>query len=219
MDANTIQLIHDVLIAVADVVLPVLIAYGFKLYSSHTKTAQQYEKDKDLANSINTAIKDSVVIAQKAGVIDNLTGSEKFNKAMSYVKGVINSLGITDYDETQLKAKIEVAYAEGKKQLEAAYTTTTTTTTKQPKETTTTTTTAKPLSPEEQKLQDTLEAVTKSVKAYLSDTSTSTTTQKVDFNKTIDDAIKATTTTTTGTANVAPKTTTTSTTVQSADKS
>lgn len=208
MDANTIQLIHDVLIAVADVVLPVLIAYGFKLYSSHTKTAQQYEKDKDLANSINTAIKDSVVIAQKAGVIDNLTGSEKFNKAMSYVKGVINSLGITDYDETQLKAKIEVAYAEGKKQLEAAYTTTTTTTTP----------TAKPLSPEEQKLQDTLEAVTKSVKAYLSDTSTSTTTQKVDFNKTIDDAIKATTTNT-GTANVAPKTTTASTTVQSADKS
>ena len=196
------------LIAVADVVLPVLIAYGFKLYSSHTKTAQQYEKDKDLANSINTAIKDSVVIAQKAGVIDNLTGSEKFNKAMSYVKGVINSLGITDYDETQLKAKIEVAYAEGKKQLEAAYTTTTTTTTP----------TAKPLSPEEQKLQDTLEAVTKSVKAYLSDTSTSTTTQKVDFNKTIDDAIKATTTNT-GTANVAPKTTTASTTVQSADKS
>lgn len=219
MDANTIQLIHDVLIAVADVVLPVLIAYGFKLYSSHTKTAQQYEKDKDLANSINTAIKDSVVIAQKAGVIDNLTGSEKFNKAMSYVKGVINSLGITDYDETQLKAKIEVAYAEGKKQLEAAYTTTTTTTTKQPKETTTTTTTtAKPLSPEEQKLQDTLEAVTKSVKAYLSDTSTSTTTPKVDFNKTIDDAIKATTTNT-GTANVAPKTTTASTTLQSADKS
>lgn len=211
-------MIHDVLIAVADVVLPVLIAYGFKLYSSHTKTAQQYEKDKDLANSINTAIKDSVVIAQKAGVIDNLTGSEKFNKAMSYVKGVINSLGITDYDETQLKAKIEVAYAEGKKQLEAIYTTTTTTTTKQPKETTTTTTTAKPLSPEEKKLQDTLEAVTQSVKAYLSDTSTSTTTKKVDFNKTIDNAIKATTTNT-GTANVAPKTTTTSTTVQSADKS
>mgnify|MGYP000850272568 FL=1 len=121
MDTQTIQLGHDILLAILDVVLPAVIAYGFNMYKKHLDKTHNYQKEKDIAEKVNELIKLAVVIAEKAGAVDKLTGSQKFNKAVKFVQDSLRNLGITDYDIKQIEAKIETEWAKNKSELEDIY--------------------------------------------------------------------------------------------------
>lgn len=65
--------------------------------------------------------KQAVVQAEKDGVLNNLTGSQKFQTAVKYVQDTLNSLGITNADIDIIKQKVEAAYANEKNIIESAY--------------------------------------------------------------------------------------------------
>ena len=48
MDSQWIQLGHDILLAVLDVVLPAVIAYGFNMYKKHLDKTHSYQKQQSL---------------------------------------------------------------------------------------------------------------------------------------------------------------------------
>lgn len=121
MNTQTIQLGHDVLLAILDVVLPAVIAYGFNMYKKHLDKTHNYQKEKDIAEKVNELVKLAVVIAEKAGAVDKLTGSQQFNKAVKFVQDSLKNLGITDYDIKQVEAKIEAEWAKNKDSLEDIY--------------------------------------------------------------------------------------------------
>lgn len=121
MNTQTIQLGHDVLLAILDVVLPAVIAYGFNMYKKHLDKTHNYQKEKDIAEKVNELVKLAVVIAEKAGAVDKLTGSQQFNKAVKFVQDSLKNLEITDYDIKQVEAKIEAEWAKNKSELEDIY--------------------------------------------------------------------------------------------------
>ena len=121
VDAQLVQLGHDVLLAVLDVVLPAVIAWGFSIYKKHVTTSQEFEKQKDMAKQIEQIVKLGVIVAEKAGAVDSLTGSEQFAKAKSFVQTALQNAHITDVDLKKLEAMIEKEWADNKYQLEDIY--------------------------------------------------------------------------------------------------
>lgn len=81
-------------------------------------------KSKDTLNKLEIVAniaKQAVVQAEKDGVFESLTGSQKFQTAVKYVQDTLNSLGITSVDINIVKQKVEAAYANEKKIIESAY--------------------------------------------------------------------------------------------------
>lgn len=121
VDAQLVQLGHDVLLAVLDVVLPSVIAWGFNIYRKHVTTSHEFEKQKDIAKQIEQLVKLGVIVAEKAGATDKLTGSEQFEKAKGFVQTSLQNAHITDVDLKKIEAMIEKEWAENKQQLEDTY--------------------------------------------------------------------------------------------------
>lgn len=81
-------------------------------------------KSKDTLNKLEiiaNIAKQAVVQAEKDGVLNNLSGSQKFQMAVKYVQDALNSLGITNADINIIKQKVEAAYANEKNIIESAY--------------------------------------------------------------------------------------------------
>lgn len=121
MDSQWIQLGHDILLAVLDVVLPAVIAYGFNMYKKHLDKTHSYQKEKDMSEQIKQLVSLAVVIAEKAGAKEKLTGSQQFNKAKQFVESSLKKMNITDYDIRKIEAMIEKEWADNKYQLEDIY--------------------------------------------------------------------------------------------------
>lgn len=121
MDSQWIQLGHDILLAVLDVVLPAVIAYGFNMYKKHLDKTHSYQKEKDMAEQIKQLVSLAVVIAEKAGAKEKLTGSQQLNKAKQFVESSLKKMNITDYDIRKIEAMIEKEWADNKYQLEDIY--------------------------------------------------------------------------------------------------
>lgn len=81
-------------------------------------------KSKDTLNKLEiiaNIAKQAVVQAEKDGVLNSLSGSQKFQMAVKYVQDTLNYLGITNADINIIKQKVEAAYANEKNIIESAY--------------------------------------------------------------------------------------------------
>lgn len=82
---------------------------------------RKYIKNADVFNSLEQFAEDAVVLAEKSGAIKGLTGSEKFEQAVTYINKGLAAKGITSVTEDQIKAVIETAFVNNKVKLENAY--------------------------------------------------------------------------------------------------
>lgn len=115
-----VQLLHllgEFIIAVTPIVLTVLFVVlgNFIIKSGKSK---EIMSDLELVENIAKSV---VATVEKQGVLDNLTGNEKFNKAVKDVQEVLDNLGITSVDIETIKQKVEYAYAQEKETIKKAY--------------------------------------------------------------------------------------------------
>lgn len=115
-----VQLLHllgEFIITVTPIVLTVLFVVlgNFIIKSGKSK---EIMSNLELVENIAKSV---VATVEKQGVLDNLTGSEKFNKAVKDVQEVLDNLGITSVDIETIKQKVEYAYAQEKEIIKKAY--------------------------------------------------------------------------------------------------
>lgn len=82
---------------------------------------RKHIKNADVFNSLEQLAEDAVVLAEKSGAIKGLTGSEKFEQAVTYINKELAAKGITSVTEDQIKAGVETAFVNNKIKLENAY--------------------------------------------------------------------------------------------------
>lgn len=91
---------HEILM---DVILALIALMGTVLYQS----IKQNEKARLALEVIKEIAPAAVVAAEKSG----LTGNEKFKKAVYEINSTLNSIGITDTDQTMIKNAVEAQWA------------------------------------------------------------------------------------------------------------
>ena len=95
----------DVIVALAVLVLPIITGYIAKAMGKSSSLA-------GLVNVLPMVAKDAVVVAEKTGVLDSLTGNEQFAKALATTKAELAKLGYDKVDEQVLVNALEQAYAQ-----------------------------------------------------------------------------------------------------------
>ncbi|MFT8661473.1 phage holin [Liquorilactobacillus ghanensis] len=78
-------------------------------------------KNQALLQSIESLAKDAVVLAEKSGAVNYLTGSQKFKQAENYVIAELEKLGFKNVSNDTIKGGVEKAYALLKSDIEADY--------------------------------------------------------------------------------------------------
>ena len=105
---------HDLLMAIAIALIPVVMGWiGQQLINNHKLGEQVYK--------VENLVSMAVVEAEKLGLTKQLTGNEQFQYALNFVNNQLKALGITDVDESLIKAQIERSWFTQKERLEQAY--------------------------------------------------------------------------------------------------
>lgn len=104
----------DVVIAVALAAIPVIGGYIGKVITGNSKATT-------LINVLSPLAKDAIVVMQKLGVTQYLTGEVKKSGAVDIVKMALESLGINGTNEDLIKNAIEKEYALLISELEKTY--------------------------------------------------------------------------------------------------
>lgn len=105
---------HDLLMAIAIALIPVVMGWiGQQLINNHKLGEQAYK--------IENLVSMAVVEAEKLGLTKQLTGNEQFQYALNFVNSHLKALGITDVDESLIKAQIERSWFTQKDRLEQVY--------------------------------------------------------------------------------------------------
>ena len=95
----------DVIVALAVLVLPFITGYVAKAVGKSSALS-------GLISVLPMVAKDAVVVAEKTGVLDSLTGNEQFAKALATAKAELAKLGYDKVDEQVLVNALEQAYAQ-----------------------------------------------------------------------------------------------------------
>lgn len=95
----------DVIVALAVLVLPIITGYVAKAMGKSSALS-------GLISVLPMVSKDAVVVAEKTGVLDSLTGNEQFAKALATAKEELTNLGYDKVDEQVLGNALEQAYAQ-----------------------------------------------------------------------------------------------------------
>lgn len=95
----------DVIVALAVLALPIITGFIAKVMGKSSSLA-------GLINVLPMVAKDAVVVAEKTGVLDSLTGNEQFAKALATAKAELAKLGYDKVDEQVLVNALEQAYAQ-----------------------------------------------------------------------------------------------------------
>ena len=95
----------DVIVALAVLVLPFITGYVAKAMGKSSALS-------GLIGVLPMVAKDAVVVAEKTGVLDSLTGNEQFAKALAIAKEELAKLGYDKVDEQVLVNALEQAYAQ-----------------------------------------------------------------------------------------------------------
>lgn len=95
----------DVIVALVVVALPIITGYVAKVVSKSSTLS-------GLISVLPMITKDAVVVAEKTGILNNLTGNEQFAKAVATAKEGLSNLGYDKVDEQVLSSAIEQAYAQ-----------------------------------------------------------------------------------------------------------
>lgn len=105
---------HDLLMAIAIALIPVVMGWiGQQLINNHKLGEQAYK--------IENLVSMAVVEAEKLGLTKQLTGNEQFQYALNFVNSQLKALGITDVDESLIKAQIERSWFTQRDRLEQVY--------------------------------------------------------------------------------------------------
>ena len=105
---------HDLLMVIAIALIPVVMGWiGQQLINNHKLGEQAYK--------IENLVSMAVVEAEKLGLTKQLTGNEQFQYALNFVNSQLKALGITDVDESLIKAQIERSWFTQKDRLEQVY--------------------------------------------------------------------------------------------------
>lgn len=95
----------DVIVALAVLVLPFITGYVAKAMGKSSALS-------GLISVLPMVSKDAVLVAEKTGVLDSLTGNEQFAKALATAKAELAKLGYDKVDEQVLVNALEQAYAQ-----------------------------------------------------------------------------------------------------------
>ena len=95
----------DVIVALAVLVLPIITGYVAKAISKSSSLS-------GLISVLPMVAKDAVVVAEKTGVLNSLTGNEQFAKALATAKEELAKLGYDKVDEQVLVNALEQSYAQ-----------------------------------------------------------------------------------------------------------
>ena len=95
----------DVIVALAVLALPFITGYVAKAMGKSSSLS-------GLIGVLPMVAKDAVVVAEKTGVLDSLTGNEQFAKALATAKAELAKLGYDKIDEQVLVNALEQAYAQ-----------------------------------------------------------------------------------------------------------
>lgn len=95
----------DVIVALAVLASPIITGYIAKAMGKSSALS-------GLIGVLPMVAKDAVVIAEKTGVLDSLTGNEQFAKALATAKAELVKLGYDKVDEQVLGNALEQAYAQ-----------------------------------------------------------------------------------------------------------
>lgn len=104
--------ITQIIVAVAGVLTPVICFYVANLIKKYIPT-------KGLLLALEQFAKDAVVLAEKAGLTDNLLNKKQY--AIDQLQEMLYHAGFSKQDETLLGACIEHAYCELKSDIEKVY--------------------------------------------------------------------------------------------------
>lgn len=107
MDTNTII---EIIASIATLIFGI---FG-KFIVSHVKNLSTLK-------AIDNVVEAAVVLAEKAGLVTDLTSSAKFQYAVTKAKEMLKDIGFTDVSETTLEGKIEAAWVSAKDTMEDAY--------------------------------------------------------------------------------------------------
>lgn len=117
MSNSVLMAVGKALVSLAVIFIPVVATWATNLLKKHISSAQQL----NLIETVAKFAQDAVVLAEKDGVLQHLTGSEQFTKAVSYVQDMLKSLGINDVDLALIQGAVEKAYAQAKGILNSVY--------------------------------------------------------------------------------------------------
>ena len=95
----------DEFVALAVLILPIVTGYIAKVISKNSALS-------GLISVLPMVAKGAVVVAEKTGVLDSLTGNEQFAKALATAKAELAKLGYDKVDEQVLVNALEQAYAQ-----------------------------------------------------------------------------------------------------------
>lgn len=99
---------------IAIALIPVVMGWiGQQLINNHKLGEQAYK--------VENLVSMAVVEAEKLGLAKQLTGNEQFQYALNFVNSQLKALGITDIDESLIKAQIERSWFTQKGRLEQVY--------------------------------------------------------------------------------------------------
>ena len=93
---------------VVDVILALIFLVGL-VFQDVVKKNQTARTFVDLVNQLAPQ---AVIMAEKSGLKEALTGSEKYKKAVDYVNESVKNLGLTASDQTAIKNAVEKAWAD-----------------------------------------------------------------------------------------------------------
>lgn len=97
--------IADVIVYLVLLALPIITGYVAKVMSKSSALS-------GLISVLPMVAKDAVVVAEKTGVLNSLTGNEQFAKALSTAQEALAKLGYDKVDEQVLSSAIEQAYVQ-----------------------------------------------------------------------------------------------------------
>ena len=95
----------DVVVYLVLLALPIITGYVAKVMSKSSALS-------GLISVLPMVAKDAVVVAEKTGVLNSLTGNEQFAKALSTAQEALAKLGYDKVDEQILSSAIEQAYVQ-----------------------------------------------------------------------------------------------------------
>ncbi|AIS73891.1 holin [Lactobacillus phage Ldl1] len=96
----------------AEVVVAVVVAVIPFIFKQLEEWLEKNQTAKTVVSILPTIAKDAVVITEKLGVEEELTGNIKNLKAVQSVSEALKNLGFTDVDKQIIENAVESAYAE-----------------------------------------------------------------------------------------------------------
>ncbi len=111
---NDISMVTQVILAVSGVLVPIITARIAVIIKRHVR-------DLSTLKAIEEFAKSAVVLAEKLGVEDRLTGETKKNFAVVGLQNMLVKAGFKPVDDAILSAEVEKAYSLLKQDIERVY--------------------------------------------------------------------------------------------------